>query len=185
GRPAGRGRAAETNPARRRPSVMGAGARRVGFCFHRQPVQDAAVSPDGERLLSYTVEGRDVYLWDAAGSRLAVPPLRHNGEVRHACHRWDGRPVGTAAADGTARVRDAADGIRLWKLDHPTGVAWLAFRPGTSQLVTVDDNGSLYGWDVTTGKPAGVVPRSDASVWYVAFSNDGRLLVTADRGNHA
>src|SRR5262249_58507412 len=120
GRPAGRGRAAETNPARRRPSVMGAGARRVGFCSHRKPVQDAAVAPDGERLLSYTVEGRDVYLWDAGGSRLAVPPLRHNGEVRHACYRWDGRLVGTAAADGTACVWDAADRQRLRQPDHPT-----------------------------------------------------------------
>jgi WD40 repeat protein len=157
----------------------------VGVCFHRQPVQDAAVSPDGKRLMSYTVEGRDVYLWDPAASRLAVPPLRHQGEIRHACYSPDGRFVGTASADGRACVWDANDGKRLFQLNHPTGVAWLAFRPGTSRLCTVDDNGKVYCWDTSTGKPLDALPRPDGKVWYVAFSEDGRLLVTADRGHHA
>jgi WD40 repeat protein len=166
-------------------SVMSAGPQLVGIGFHRQPVQDAAVSPDGKRLLSYTVAGRDVYLWDPTASRLAVAPLRHGGEVRHACYSPDGRFVGTAAADGTACIWEANTGQRLCKLDHPTGVAWLAFRPGTTQLVTVDDQGALYGWDTTTGQPAGVWPRSEARIWYVTFSEDGRRLLTADRSDHA
>jgi WD40 repeat protein len=64
-------------------------------------------------------------------------------------------------------------------------VAWLAFRPGTSRLVTVDDKGTLYGWDAATGQAVGTLPRSDANFWYATFSEDGRLLVTADRDNHA
>jgi WD40 repeat protein len=148
-------------------------------------VQGAAVSPDGKRLLSYPVAGREVYLWDPAASRLAARPLRHEGEVRHACYSPDGRLVGTASADRTACVWDANTGKRLVKLAHPAGVAWLAFRPGTSQLVTVDDNGKVHGWDGTTGRPAGALPRPEGKVWYVAFSEDGRLLATADRDNHA
>jgi serine/threonine protein kinase/WD40 repeat protein len=175
----------ETDHRLRLASVLSAGPQLVGICFHHQPVQDAAVSPEGNQLLSYTVAGRDVYLWDPMASHLAAAPLRHEGEVRHACYSPDGRLVGTAAADGTACIWDAHSGKRLWKLDHSTGVAWLAFRPGTSQLVTVDDRGTLHGWDTTTGQPAGVWPRSDGGVWYVAFSEDGRLLVTADRNNWA
>jgi serine/threonine protein kinase/WD40 repeat protein len=175
----------ETDHRLRLASAMSAGPQLVGICFHRQPVQDAAVSPDGTHLLSYTVEGREVYLWDASSSRLAVPPLSHDGEVRHACYSPDGRLVGTAASDRAACVWDATSGKRLWRLEHPAGVAWLAFRPGTSQLVTVDDDGKVYGWDTTTGKPAGVPPRSESAIWYLTFSDDGRLLVTADRGDHA
>jgi WD40 repeat protein len=166
-------------------SVMSAGPQLTGICFHRGPVQDAAVSPDGNRMLSYAVGGHDVYLWDPVASRLAVPPLRHEGEVRHACYSPDGCLVGTAAADGTARVWDANTGKQLLKLDRPTGVAWIAFRPGTTQLVTVDDGGTACGWDTATGRPAGAVPRSDAGIWHVAFSEDGRLLVAADRSNRA
>jgi WD40 repeat protein/tRNA A-37 threonylcarbamoyl transferase component Bud32 len=176
---------AEKNHRLRLAFVLGAGPQLVGVCFHPWPVQDAAVSPDGSRLLSYLVAGRDAYLWDPAASRLAAPPLHHEGDVRHACYSPDGRLVGTAAADGTACVWDAGDGKRLHKLDHPAGVAWLAFRPGTTQLVTVDDRGALRGWDTTTGRPAGTWPRSEAGFWYAAFSEDGRLLVTADRGDRA
>ncbi len=175
----------ERNHRLRLASVLSAGPQLVGIGFHHQPVQDAAVSPDGNRLLSYTVEGREVYLWDPTASRLAVGPLRHEGEIRHACYSWDGRLVGTAAADRSACIWDATNGKRLWKLDHPTGVAWLAFRPGTAQVITVDDQGTLYGWDTTTGQPAGVLPRSESKIWYVAFSENGRLLVTADQDNHA
>jgi WD40 repeat protein len=175
----------EKNHRLRLASVMGSGPQLVGVCFHRGPVQDAAVSPDGSRILSFTVAGRDAYLWDPTAARLAVPTLRHDGEVRHACFSPDGRRVGTAAADGTARVWDAADGQLLQTLSHPAGVAWLAFRTGTTQLVTIDDKGILSGWDTTTGRPSGNWPRSEAGFWYAAFSADGRLLVTADRGDKA
>jgi WD40 repeat protein len=175
----------ENNHRLRLASVIRAGAPLDGICFHRQPVQDAAVSPDGKRLLSYTAPGHEAYLWDPTASRLVAPPLRHEGEIRHACYSPDGRVVGTASADGTACFWDATNGKRLWKLPHPSGVAWLAFRPGTTHLLTVDEEGKLYGWDSTTGQPAGKVPAVEGKVWYVAFSEDGRLVVTADRNNHA
>jgi eukaryotic-like serine/threonine-protein kinase len=177
--------ASEKNHRLRLASVMAAGPQLVGACFHRAPVQDAAVSPDGQHFLSWCVEGREAYLWDPTAARLAAPPLRHDGEVRCAAYSADGRLAATAGADRAACVWDAASGKRLWQLEHPAGVAWLAFRPGTSLLVTVDDGGKVYSWDLTTGQPAGSPPRSEAAVWYVAFSGDGRLLVTADRSDHA
>jgi eukaryotic-like serine/threonine-protein kinase len=75
----------EINHRLRLASVLSAGPQLVGIGFHRQPVQDAAVAPDGNQLLSYTVGGHEVYLWDPAVSGLAVEPLRHQGEIRHAC----------------------------------------------------------------------------------------------------
>jgi WD40 repeat protein len=177
--------AGERNHRWRLASVMSAGPPLVGMCFHRGPVQDAAVAPAGDRLLSNGVGGREVYLWDPPAARLAVPPLRHDGEVRHACYGPDGRLVGTASADGTARVWEANSGKLLWTMPHPAGASWLAFRPGTTHLLTVDENGSVRGWDTLTGRPAGPLPRVEAKVWYAAFSEDGRLLVTADRDNHA
>jgi WD40 repeat protein len=178
-------RESEKSHRLRLASVMSASPPLEGICFHRQPVQDAAVSPDGKRLLSYTVQGHEAYLWDPTASRLAAPPLRHEGEIRHACYSPDGSVAGTAAADGTACLWDADNGKRRWKLPHPTGVAWLAFRPGTAHLLTVDDEGKLHGWDAATGQPAGQVPAVEGKVWYVAFSEDGRLFVTADRNNQA
>jgi WD40 repeat protein len=165
-------------------SVMSLGPQLTAVCFHRKPVQDAAVSPDGSRLLSYTTEGREAYVWDPTASRLAVPPLSHDGPIRHACFSPDGRFIATAA-DRAACVWDVNSGRRLRKLEHPSGVAWLAFRPRTTHLLTVDDDGQVHGWDAATGRPAGVAPRSAAGIWYVAFSEDGRRLVTADRANHA
>src|SRR5262249_46825193 len=116
--------ASEGSHRLRLASVMGAGPQLVGVCFHRGPVQDAAVSPDGRRLLSYIAGGREVGWGEPSAARLAAPPLRHEGEIRHACYSPDGRLVGTAAADGTACVWDARDGKRRRKLSHAAGVAW-------------------------------------------------------------
>jgi WD40 repeat protein len=152
----------------------------VGVCFHRCQVTDAAFSPEGTRLLARS-DGAEVYLWDYQRCRLAVPPLRCKGLVRHACWGPDGTTVATASADGLGAVWDARTGDRLHTLPHGSPVNWVAYHPQGDKLVTAAEDGSVRLWDAATGKLLDWPFPAGAAVDYVAFSGDGTRLVTAAR----
>jgi WD40 repeat protein len=152
----------------------------LGACFHRGQVADAAFSPDGTRLLARS-DGREVYLWDYARSRLATPPLAHSDQVRHACWSPDGTTVATASADGSAAVWDARTGTRAHTLPYGRPVTWVAYHPKGDRLVTAAEDGTVQLWEVATGKRIVWPFPATAALDYVAFSPDGSRLVTAGR----
>src|SRR4029453_16142434 len=113
-------------------------------------------SPDGKTILTGTgqpdgLEG-EARLWQIAVDKPLIPPLQHENWITCVAFSPDGRSVATASWDGTARVWQTATGKPLTPpLQHDMAHSSGGFSPN--------------------GRPA---------LASVAFSPDGRSLLTGD-----
>jgi serine/threonine protein kinase/WD40 repeat protein len=157
----------------------------TGVCFHQQPVVDAALHPTQPRVLSWTQQPQ-AFLWDAARSRLLVPPLEQGGRVLHAAFSPDGQALVTTGENGQAHLRDAETGRVLSRpLLHPEAVPWAAFAPDGKVLATACTDGIVRLWTVPEGTSLPVTIRCQTGVGFVEFSADGTRLLTAEQAGGA
>lgn len=141
-------------------------------------ISSVAFSPDGPRLLTGSDDGL-VRLWDVQTGR----------EIRH----FEGHPGGVGSLSSDAMrvlTRSRSWGHSLW--DIPTGreicrlegetrsARSAAFSADASLVLTGGGNVTSL-WDVETGRE---VRRFEGQGW-VAFSRDGRLVLTRDVDNTA
>jgi WD40 repeat protein len=88
--------------------------------------------------------------------------------------------VATAGRDG-ASIWWVHGGLRHL-LRSPDGVSRLAFSSDGVLLATADQDGTARVWDARTGDQRQVLPAAHLPLTNVAFSPDGRLLVTTGLG---
>jgi WD40 repeat protein len=161
---------------------------------HPAGVQAVAISPDGKAVLTGCLDGK-ARLWDAATGRLRYE-LPHSEAVRAAAFSPDGKAVLTGCDDRAARLWGAATGRPLGVPMTHRHPAWsVAFHPTRPLLVTgggvFSSPSSRFGqgkvrvWDATATKPVGPPLHAAGPVLGVAFSPDGRHVVTASRDGRA
>ena len=149
----------------------------VAMRGHRAWVGHAAFSPDGERVVTSSRDGRGG-LWDAtSGANIAWLP--HRDRVSWAAFSPEGDLVATASRDGTARIWDGVTGEPRATLGgHAEHVSRVEFSPDGRQVVTTSRDATARIWDSATGDQVAVLRGHKRWVTRLEFTADGRSIVT-------
>jgi eukaryotic-like serine/threonine-protein kinase len=153
-----------------------------------------AYSPDGARIALVVQKTHErfeseVKVWDIATGKLVVTlPVPFGGAMAatSAAFSPDGKAlaaVGPASSAGhELHVWDLGSGRRRFTLQGPfrgTEVH-LAFSPDGSRITCVGGDPRVGLWDAASGKELAMYRGHSSSVTAVAFSRDGRHLLSAD-----
>ncbi len=152
---------------------------------HEQSVTHVTFSPDGEWLVTASLDGT-ARLWDARSGKSLGDPLQHEQSVTHVAFSPDGERLATASLDGTARLWDARSGTPLGDpLWHGSYVTHVAFSPDGEWLATASGDGTARLWGTRSGALLREPMRHEGVVNFVAFSPDGERLATASNDKTA
>ncbi len=145
---------------------------------HRGGVNCAAFSFDGRFV--FTASGdRTARVWvmDIPQSRAILSG--HTDTVYTASFSPDGRLLVSASKDGTARFWDTGSGVETARLEHGSAVFNAVFSPDGKLIATASKDGKGRIWDAATGNIRRELEGHKCLQNSIAFSRDGRLVVTA------
>ncbi len=149
---------------------------------HDGAVLCLAYEPDG-RLAS---AGSDdtVNLWKPTSGRKLHTFKGHTECVFAVAFSRDGRDLLSASTDGSIKVWDADSPPRPLTLYSPSilnyggSVACVAVSPDGRRIASGQDDHAVRIWDAATGRLLHVLLGHDEPIRSLAFSPDGRLLVS-------
>jgi WD40 repeat protein len=161
---------------------------------HNSPVSDAEFSPDGSRVVTASNDAR---IWDSASGRQLRVYREHDSYVNSGAFSPDGNRIVTASDDSTARIWNVASGKTLRVLrgrrGHYFPLSGAVFSRNGKRVLASSEDGTTLIWDAVSGRilrtvrGRGVLATGDAvgpDGWHVvAFTDDGRLVVTVRGGN--
>lgn len=142
---------------------------------HKSPVFAAAFSPDGKRIATGSFD-RSIKLWDAASGNELMTFQGHQSAVTSVSFSPDGQRIVSCSVDGTVRVWNTS-GNRDQRMLH--GSHHSVFSPDSQRLVSAGRNdNTIKVFDVATGTERMALSGHTGRVWSVAFSPDGKRIVS-------
>jgi WD40 repeat protein len=164
---------------------------------HTGNVIEAAVSADGKRVATASVDGT-VKLWDGDQFAELVTVTRELESVLGLAFSPNGKLLAAGVNTYEPNARATAAGVRLWSMpDHrplqtlPLSrqrIEGIAFSPDSLRLATAsardigDHPGEVVVWDVAASQRLLTLDTGGRDTFSVAFSPDGRWLATAGWG---
>jgi WD40 repeat protein len=165
---------------------------RLGEIRHGLGVAQAAFSPDGRWIVTTLEPDNTAGIWNARTGQLFHGPLRHASDrgvlgALHAAFSADGRQLVTACGDGTVQVWNTESGQPVGDLlrhdqdprSRVFAAAVAVFSPDGRRIASIGGDKTARLWDAATGYPLSVPLIHSAQVEDVAFSADGRRIVTS------
>lgn len=161
---------------------------------HQGAALAVAFSPDGTTALTGS-EDKTAQLWDATTGEPRGRTMRHPARVGAVTFSPDGKTVLTGCADNVARLWDGSTGeLRGQTLQRERPLFDVALSPDVNLAPT--GNSGLVGpmretqvtaplWDVSTGESDAQPVRRPAPDLVVAFSPDGKTVLTGSRDGTA
>jgi WD40 repeat protein len=164
---------------------------------HVNEVTSVAFSPDGKRIASSSIGGPSVYVrglpevkvWDAEKGKEILTLKGFSTGVEGVAFSPDGKRIVTGAGplDTKVRVWDAENGKEIFGIrGHGENFSSLAtsvtFSPDGKKILTSthgDDKVKL--WDAENGNEILTIKAHDEGVCCVAFSPDGKHIVSASQ----
>jgi WD40 repeat protein len=150
------------------------------FRAGRGPVNAAAYSPDGSKVVTSSGDGTARVFRVRDGSLLAT--LRHGASVTDATFSSDGRWIVTSSRDKTARLWTAS-GRPIRTFRHDGAVLDVALSPDTKTLVTLADDATLHVWSLSGGGRSFVF--NDVPGDRLVLSRDGSRAAVVDGDRYA
>lgn len=154
---------------------------------HTERVRSAFFSPDGKLIVSAS-EDKSVRLWNAQTGAELHELVGHQEVVVFATFSPDGQLIASAGFDGTVRLWETRSGALLSTFASASRFNNIvAFSPDGTILAAgsgdADNVNQVQFWQVATGAEAHPPLPHSGPVRGIAFSPDGKLLLTAGHGN--
>jgi WD40 repeat protein/serine/threonine protein kinase len=156
------------------------------FHGHSGGVLSVAFSPDGQRIVTGSLDGT-AKVWEAASGKELVTFKGHRGGINSVAFAPDGQRIATSGfKDPTPRVWDSTSGKELLTLKgHHAMVNSVAFAPDGQRIATASSDGTAKVWNAASGNELLVLTGHLYSVLSVDFSPDGRRMATGGEDHTA
>ncbi len=153
------------------------------------PIVGATLSEDGEQLLAALRDGsiRRVNLATLHEEPQRMPARQDRNPLRSLAFDRSGRQW--AATLATSEGNDNSHSVRMWRqqndqishldLPHPRAAFIVTFDPTGSQLITVDNEGSIRSWNTADGTLAREISLPDRNPILADVSPDARTVALA------
>ncbi|MDJ0975298.1 MAG: caspase family protein [Planctomycetota bacterium] len=154
---------------------------------HTGGTHAVAVSGDGASFASGGCDN-EVRVWSSASPDRPIARLvGHTQNVEAVALSPDGKQVLTGSIDTTVRLWSVETQKELWRYDgfgnHVTSVAFSPTDP--SRVAAATQGGEARILDRLSGKPVQDVEGRESPVWSLAFSPDGKHLLTGTQDGEA
>lgn len=158
-------------------------------------IHTAVFSPDGQYLAAGTTEGA-IYLWRTADQQLAQVIQAHHQGIKDLAFAQRTTNEGEMQLVLASASDDKRVGI--WALAERAQVHWhvqlshaqqesvlaISFHPDGQRVTSVDNNGRVFVWDVSTRAAAALVHHfatTPTRLRLVAYTPDGQSVAVAHR----
>ncbi len=118
---------------------------------HANWIVDVQFSSDGKKLITGSWDNT-AGLWDVATGKLLLRMNKHHDNVEGVDISHDGKFALTASWDSSIQIWGTTNGKLFKKFRAPEGLAFVRISLDNKFVVAGGDEGTVYGWDIVTGK---------------------------------